>query len=51
MKKSKIIRAIYIVVGCISLVLGAIGVILPILPINVIALSFLQKDVNKILKG
>ncbi len=32
MKKSKIIRAIYIVVGCISLVLGAIGVILPILP-------------------
>lgn len=32
MKRSKIIKAIYIVVGCISLVLGAIGVILPILP-------------------
>ncbi len=32
MKKSKIIRVIYIIVGCISLVLGAIGVIIPILP-------------------
>ena len=32
MKRSKIIKAIYIVVGCISLVLGAIEVILPILP-------------------
>lgn len=32
MKKSKIIRAIYIIIGCISLVIGAIGVVLPILP-------------------
>lgn len=32
MKKNKIVRIIYLIVGCVSLALGALGVILPILP-------------------
>ena len=32
LKKSKIIRIIYLVIGCISFVLGTIGIVIPILP-------------------
>ena len=38
--KNPLIKAIYIVLGCISLVLGVIGIFLPFLPLSLIHISF-----------